>query len=96
MRTFLTYIGVPWWAAAGIAAGFEPAVRWAMDDPASIPGKLHGFHDFMPGVSGKCLVCDGFTTKVVGEPSLLEPVDVAKGFSLRAWVSLVFLTSMVW
>lgn len=69
-------------------ADAEPAIRWNCEDTRNIPGELRGFHDFIPGVRGRCLQFDGFTTGIVGNSKQLNALKNGNGFTLRAWVAL--------
>lgn len=66
----------------------EPSIHWSFENPESLPGRLRGFHDFVPGVTGRALQLDGFTTHVLGGSNPLDRLKIGQGFTLQAWVAL--------
>jgi hypothetical protein len=88
----MIHSGSSLWLAVLLGASAAPAapplLRWSFEDAAALPGELRGFHAFVPGVTGRGLQFDGFTTSIRTGPALLERLDARKGFTLRAWVAL--------
>lgn len=64
----------------------QPLAKWSFEDTAA-PDTISGLYRFVPGVSGKALQFDGYTTHIVRRYKEVPPL-AAGAFTVECWVAL--------